>query len=327
MLDTVVVTGAAGFIGHHLVRRLCEAGYEVRATDIRDKPAELADCAVSWLRCDLRDRNRVRDALDGASYVLHLASAHLEVHAPYATFESVNVNATADLVRASADAGVKRFIHTSSVGIYGNVADPPATEDSPKSPVNSYERTKLSGEETALSLARDVGLDLVVLRPSWVYGPGCRRTAKLVKALRQGRFFYVGSGENLRHPVFVGDLLEAYLVTLAAGQEVRRRAYNIAGPRYMPLREMVETFACVLGVKPPRLTVPKPIAWMAALGAELLLQPVQRDPPFSRRSLTFFLNDNAFDTTAAGRELEFTPNVDLEQGVRMTLETDRYGQL
>ncbi len=319
-MGAVVVTGAAGFIGRHLVRRLSEAGYEVRATDIREAPAEFADSGVSYVSSDIRDVRRTTRFLEGASHVLHLASAHLEVNAPASTFESVNVGATADLVQASAEAQVKRFVHTSSVGIYGHVADPPAAENSPKSPGSLYERTKLAGEESALGLARSVGLDLVVLRPAWVYGPGCPRTAKLVRALNETRFFYVGAGENLRHPVHVDDMLDAYLLTLNAGPEVAGRAYNIAGPRFMPLREMVETFAQALGVPPPRRSIPRPIAWMAGFGAEITFGLARREPPFSRRSLAFFSNDNAFETTAARRDLGFVPRVDFEEGVKITLD-------
>src|SRR6185437_8247577 len=114
-------------------------------------------------------------------------------------FESVNVRALQQLIEMSAAAHVRRVVQVSSVGVYGHVAQPPAAEDAPLHPDNDYERTKAAGERAAWESARRVQLDLVVVRPSWVYGVGCPRTAKLIRSLRKGRFFVIGRGNNLRH--------------------------------------------------------------------------------------------------------------------------------
>ena len=214
---------------------------------------------------------------------------------------------------------MRRLVHTSSVGIYGHVEDPPANEDAPKHPQTPYERTKLAGEEAVLRCAREAGLDVVVLRPAWVYGPGCPRTAKLLRSLRKRRFFYVGAGANLRHPLFIDDMVDAYLCAAAAPAEVAGRSYVIAGPRSMTLREMVETFARASGVMAPRLRLPRGVSRGLALAAEVAFRIAGREPPFSRRSLAFFENDNAFDTSAAERDLGFRAKVDLEEGLQRTL--------
>lgn len=317
----VLVTGAAGFIGRHLVGRLAGEGHAVTAVDVAETssfgslPGE-----VRYERCDVRDTETLEKLLPVGGDVFHLASVHLEVGEEETVFEDVNVRAAADLVEACRRKNVRRMIHTSSVGIYGHVEDPPATEDGPKSPQTPYERTKLAGERAVRERANDLEMDVIVLRPAWVYGPGCPRTAKLLDAVRSGKFFYIGAGDNLRHPLYIDDMLEAYRLAAEASESVLGRAYLIGGPRYMRLKEMVGTFARALDVSEPRIHIPRPVGWSLGLVMEGAFALTEKKPPFSRRSLAFFDNDNAFDIGAAQRDLGFDPSVDLDEGVRRTLE-------
>ncbi|MFQ5889858.1 MAG: NAD-dependent epimerase/dehydratase family protein [Gemmatimonadota bacterium] len=322
MIDRVgcVVTGAAGFIGRHLATQLAAAGYAVRAVDVKPRSEELERPAISYFRIDLREPGALGEILDGAHTVFHLASTHLEVGATVEEFEAVNVRATEALVELCAQTGVRRLVHTSSVGIYGHVADPPAREESPKNPQTPYERSKLAGEMAALKRAGETGLWIVVLRPTWVYGPGCPRTAKLLRAIRTGRFFYVGDGSNLRHPLYIGEMINAFQVACAAPEGANGRAYIIGGPETLALRTLVETCAAELEVAPPALRVPRPLARGIGLMMERGFALAGRQPPFSRRSLAFFENDNAFDIGRASRELGFKPRVSFAEGIRRTID-------
>lgn len=317
------MTGAAGFIGRHLCRHLLAEGWHVRALDLHRAPDIDTKADLEFVQMDVRDENRLGQVLEGADAVFHLASAHLQVRAPEGWYESVNVHAVKALVAACAVAKVGRLIHVSSVGIYGHVENPPADEGSPKRPENEYERTKLEGETLALQEARERGVDLIVLRPGWVYGPGCPRTAKLLRSIRKGRFFYVGEGANLRHPIFIDDAVLAMSRAAEAPSSACGRPYLIVGPRPVTVRELVSTGATVLGVAPPTRRVPRTsilaMAWMVEKSSGAL----RREPPFSRRSLAFFENDNAFDGQAAVRGLGFRATVDLEEGLRRTVSTQR----
>ena len=127
-MERVLVTGAGGFIGTHLTKRLASLSQEVIAIDVRQCPPQLKFDRINYQRVDIRNNEQIKVLLEGIKTVYHLASVHLEVHSSEKEFEDVNVRAVKDLVTACAEAGVERFIHTSSVGIYGHVKKPPANE-------------------------------------------------------------------------------------------------------------------------------------------------------------------------------------------------------
>lgn len=314
---TVLVTGAAGFIGAHLVQRLASLGMEVRAIDLR--PSRKSVGRVRTCQVDICDRAAVAPLLDGVDTVFHLASLHLEVGADPAAFDAVNVHAAADLVTLAGERGVRRFVHTSSVGVYGDSGRGlPLREDAPKHPDSPYERSKLKGERAVLARALDTGLDLIVLRPAWVYGPGCPRTGKLLRTLEKRRFFYFGRGDNVRHPLYIDEMIDAYVLA-AEVTGLDGRIFNIGGPEIMPLRDMVETFARGAGFPTPTLHLPMSLGYAAGWAAELAFRAAGREPPLSRRSLAFFRSNNAWDVSAARDQLGFEPSIDLEEGVQRTL--------
>ena len=315
MMQQVLVTGAAGFVGAHFAPYLADRGFAVRAIDVHP-PARPAGSGVDFRVQDIRERIGLAAALDGVDTVCNLASVHLDVHATPAQFESVNVRALEQLIELSAAARVRRVVQVSSVGVYGHVAHPPAAEDAPLNPDNDYERTKAAGEQAACAAARRTGVDLVIVRPSWVYGVGCPRTAKLIGSLRKRRFFYIGRGNNLRHPIYIGDLLVALELAAAAGPEVSGRTFNIAGPRWMTVAEMVGEFARALRVPPPALHAPRWLGFSVGWAAEQVSAIVGAEPPVSRRTLAFFENDNAFDIGAARQSLGFHPRIELARGAR-----------
>ncbi len=314
----VLVTGAGGFVGSHFAPYLAGRGFEVRAIDVHP-PARPAGGGVDFRVQDIREPRGLAEALDGVDTVFNLASVHLDVHATPAQFESVNVKALQQLIELSAAAHVRRVVQVSSVGVYGHVAHPPAAEDAPLNPDNDYERTKAAGELAARQAARRTGLDLVIVRPSWVYGVGCPRTVKLIGSLRKRRFFFIGPGNNLRHPIYIEDFLAGLELAAAAGAEVSGRTFHIAGPRWMTVEEMVGEFARALRVAPPAFHAPRWLGLAVGWAAEQVSALTGAEPPISRRTLAFFENDNAFDIGAARESLGFEPKTDLAGGARSVI--------
>ena len=324
MMKRVLVTGAAGFVGSHFTPYLAGRGFEVRAIDVHS-PARPQGSGVDFRVQDICEPQSLAAALAGVDTVFNLASVHLDVHATPEKFAAVNVRALEQLIELSAAAHVRRVVQVSSVGVYGHVAHPPAAEDAPLNPDNDYERTKAAGERAAREAARRTGLDLVIVRPSWVYGVGCPRTAKLIRSLRKGRFFFIGRGNNLRHPIYIDDLSAALELAAAAGPEVAGRTFNIAGPRWMTVEEMVGEFARALLVPPPAFHAPRWLGLTVGWAAEQVSAVVGAEPPVSRRTLAFFENDNAFDIGAARQAFGFEPKTDLPAGARMVIASSRQG--
>lgn len=325
MTRRVLVTGAGGFVGSHFAPYLAGRGFEVRAIDVHPPARPHGGnergngSGVDFRLQDIREPRGLADALDGVDTVFNLASVHLDVHATPEDFESVNIKALEQLIELSAAAHVRRVVQVSSVGVYGHVAHPPAAEDAPLNPENEYERTKAAGERAAQAAASRLGLDLVIVRPSWVYGAGCPRTAKLIRSLRKRQFFFIGRGNNLRHPIYIDDMLAALELAAAAGPEVSGRTFNIAGPRWMTVEEMVGEFAQALQVPPPAFHAPRWLGLSVGWAAEQVSGIVGAEPPVSRRTLAFFENDNAFDIGAARRSLGFEPKTDLPRGARAVI--------
>lgn len=314
----VLVTGAGGFIGRHLTAALAADGFSVRALDLH--PEALGDLAahdgVEVLGGDAADPAVLRPAVDGVDTVYHLAAAHLGAGIDEAEFRRVNVEGVRHLVDAVLANDACRLVHCSSVGVYGRIENPPADESTACAPDLAYERTKLEGEGVVLDAVRDRGLDAVIVRPVWVYGPGCPRTEKLFRSIRKGRFVVAGKGDGLRHCVFIDDMVAAFRLA-ASTSDVAGEVFIIGDDAAVSIRELVDTIARVGGGSPPR-SVPYGLLNLAAIAAETAFLPLGKEPPISRRTLKFFTNNTAFRIDRARERLGYRPAFDLESGLRET---------
>ncbi len=319
----VVVTGSQGFVGRHLVPFLSGRGADVVGLDVH--AAHPAPAGSAFVACDVRDLEAVRAAFEGADAVIHLASAHLQVGIPDATYWAVNVHALPGLLRAAADAGVRHFVHTSSVGVHGSLEVIPGDENAPLRPENVYERTKAAGEaevQRAPETASTMGLTIV--RPAWIYGPGDARTEKLLRSVAAGTFVLFGSGGNYRHPIYVSDYLQG-VEKLLLNETTFGRTYILAGPRYLTTRELLRGAEKVTGGR-VRARAPLALGYAAGLAAEAACGLLRSSPPMSRRTLAFFTNHNAFDTARARRDFGFAPTVEGEEGLARTWGSMRTGR-
>jgi dihydroflavonol-4-reductase len=325
----VLVTGAGGFIGSHLVEDQLKKGRRVRALDLDLSVFKAWEDApeLQLIQGDIRHRNLIERSLEGVDIVFHLASAHLSVTIPEKDYWNINVHAAAEIVRLSAMAGVKRFIHCSSVGIYGNVTAPTANEESSCEPDLVYEKTKLAGEQAVLRASQEMGCPLTIVRPVWVYGPGCPRTAKLFRAIRKGRFIMAGSGKTLRHCIYISDLIEGFELC-AQRPEAVGETFIFGDGAAVTVQQLVSEIAAVMNVSPPRIKIPIPMMAPACAISEVFFKLLGREPPLSTRSLKFFTNNTSFDITKAKTLLQFAPRVTLRDGLRQTYEyLMRDGQL
>jgi len=315
----VLVTGAGGFIGSNLVDDQLSKGRKVSALDINlDRLGHLANHPdVDLVLGDIRDTALLERIIPGHDVVFHLASAHLEVGVPDTFFEEVNVDAVRNVVRISKDGGVGRLVHCSSVGVYGPLKTLPADEATMCAPDIPYEKTKLAGEQIVKESSG--GLEYVILRPSWVYGPRCPRTLKLFRAIRSGKFFMVGSAKTYRHPIYISDMLQGFECA-ATSDSACGETLIVGAAEPVMLENLIQEVARAQSIQFRPLTVPMFIMLPACFFIEKIFGIIGKEPPFSRRSLKFFTESSAFDISKARRVLGYEPQVSLADGLKRTNE-------
>jgi dihydroflavonol-4-reductase len=314
----VALTGATGYTGGRLLSVLLGRGDDVRALARPSSKRPPLAAEPAWIEGDLGDEAALARLVEGTEAVIHVAAVYRTAGHPDAYYREVNVDGTARLLEAAARAGVRRFVHTSTVGVHGDVEGPPADESSPLAPGDVYQATKAEAEAIALDFHRRRGLPVTVVRPGAIYGPGETRLLKLFRAIARGRYALVGSGRAFYHPVYIDDLVAGYLLALERPEAVGE-AFIIAGPRYVTQKELAETIAHATGGHILPFHVPAaPVRWLAAL-CEAVCVPLGLEPPLHRRRVDFWTKNRAFSTDKARRLLGYEPQVDLETGVARTV--------
>jgi nucleoside-diphosphate-sugar epimerase len=312
----VALTGATGYTGGRLLEALSARGAEV-AVLVRHGAGRLAGNPARVVTGDLARAGTLSDLVGGCDAVVHVAAVYRTAGHPDSYYRDVNVGGTERLLEAAARAGVRRFVHTSTVGVHGHVADPPADENAPIAPGDIYQRTKAEAEQLALRFGRERGLGVVVVRPGAIYGPGETRLLKLFRAIARGRYAIVGSGRAFYHPVYIDDLVAGFLLALDS-PGVAGEAFILAGPRYLTQSELAALVARHTGGRVLPVRVPAaPLRWAGAL-CEALCVPFGIEPPLHRRRVEFWTKSRAFSIEKARRALGYAPLVDVDEGVART---------
>jgi dihydroflavonol-4-reductase len=300
-----LVTGGTGFIGANVVRELTGAGATVRvlARAGGDRRA-LEGVKVEFSEGDLLDPASVRRAVSGVQTVYHVAADYRLWTPDPTTLYRTNVDATRTVLEAAGEAGVRRIVHTSSVGALGIPKDGrPGTEDTPVSladMVGHYKRSKFLGEQVALELARR-GLPVVVVNPSAPVGPWDVKptpTGQMVVDFMRGRMVAsVDTGLNVVH---VRDVARGHLLAAEQGRIGER---YILGHRDLALAELFGILAEITGRRPPRFRVPYAVAWVGAACFEGVSKITRRPPMVPLTAVRMARKRMYFSPAKAVREL------------------------
>ena len=244
----VFITGAAGFIGRHLVRVLLQKDWSIKVLlHSTHLPEDLQKSPLEIIWGDLSDRASLIQGMKDCQLGFHLASALGGKLISPQEFWKINVQGTLNFLQAAQKADIQQVIFFSSAGVLGRVKPGEvATEDYPPQPQTIYDRTKLEAEKIAQQYSQS-GLKITIIRPGWVYGPEDRRTFKLFQAIARRRFILLGGGRAWQTPVYVDDLIQGTLLALEKGRG--GEIFHLAGPEVLSVREMAEIIACPLVLK------------------------------------------------------------------------------
>ncbi|MGH8290670.1 MAG: NAD-dependent epimerase/dehydratase family protein [Steroidobacteraceae bacterium] len=315
MARTILITGATGFTGGHLARRLAAQGDKVRAL-VRDaaKAKALAAAGIEVRVGELTSLDDVTAAARGCEQIHHIAAVFRTAGHPDSYYREVNVGGPRNVLEAARRLGLERVVHCSTVGVHGHIADPPASETYRFGPGDIYQRTKLEGELAAQSAAR-CGQPVVIVRPGPIYGEGDLRFLKLYRAIERGVFVMIGSGKPKLHMVHIDDLVEGF-VLCSNSQQALGEVFILTGPDAPTLTELVRYIARALEVKEPRWRIPVWPVKAAGLLCESICVPLGIEPPLHRRRVAFFTHHREFDGSKAARLLGYAPKIGAAAGIR-----------
>lgn len=313
---SVLVTGATGFTGTLLTRKLVTAGMKVSAVARSSSNREpLKDLDVQWFMGDVFDETMIARAVAGQEYVFHVAAAFRDAKSTELDYWNVHVKSTQLLAgEALKNPAFKRLVHFSTIGVHGHISTPPATEDTPFDPDDDYQRTKLEAEQWLKVFADQHGLPWTVIRPAAIYGPGDQRLLKLFRMALKPVFLLLGRGNCMYHLVHVDDLTNAALVA-ATHPAALGQAFIVAADEPCPI---VDIAGIVAGVFDKKLRVVRlpigPFFWAADM-CERICRPWGIAPPLYRRRVAFYSKDRHFDVGKMKDVLGYHPKHTNHDGI------------
>jgi nucleoside-diphosphate-sugar epimerase len=318
---TVLVTGATGFLGSHLVDLLIERGESVAALVLPGESVErLVHADVDIRRGDMMDRSSLQAAVAGVDKVLHCA-ARTGPWGPRVEYERTNIQGLETLLDVSLAAGVQRFVHVSSIAVLGADVGGVADETSPlRVDPNPYSWSKVMGERLIERAIREHQAPVTIVRPGWVYGPrDLSSFARFAAMIQRGKMVVIGSGKNHVPLIYVTDVAEGIILASQTPQAVGQ-VYLLVNDEPVTEREYLKAISTELGAQAPNIHIPYRLALVLADAAEVLgrLAHSQRPPPLTRYGVQLLGGENRLAINKARQELGFSPRVNLAQGVRQS---------
>lgn len=315
----VFVTGGTGFTGAALVERLLTDGHSVTVLD--NKPGLIADklkAAGTKIHFgSITDRDSVAAAIGKPEVVFHLAAAFRETGAPDELYKSVNVDGTRITIEESIRVGARKIVNCSTQGVHGHIDHPPGDENSPIAPADYYQQTKYEGE-LVLDEFADANIEFTTLRPTAIYGPGDpERFVMIYRRAKKGFFPIFGTGQTLYHPVYIDNLVDAFVLAMEQGKGAGE-AYIIGDEQYFSIRDLVQLVAKSIDAEVSTPTFPLMPLIIAGHVCEKICKPFGIHPPIFPRRVDWFRQMRAFRIDKAKRDLGYKPTIGIEEGLRRT---------
>ena len=321
-MNRVLVTGAKGFIGTHLVGALRAIGADVTALDLDVSNAVSPGSGVNWIQGDLFDADTLDRALRGADTVIHLVAKTHDFSAveDEEEYHRINVIGTRRLLEACRPGGVRHVIYFSSVKAMTEESEGILDETFPPRPTTAYGRTKLAAEEDVRQAGLAKGFRTTTFRLPMVYGPGNKGNVyRMIAAVDRGRFALIGRGENRRSMVYVKNVVEATL-TVARRRDLPNDVYLVTDGTDYTVRELYEAIARGLGRRPIPFGIPHAVARLLAHLGDAGGRLTGRSLPFNSGALAKLTGDLRFSSERIRREAGFTPAYALQEAIGETVD-------
>lgn len=321
----ILVTGASGFLGGHLIEEMSSRNYDFIGMVRKDSDTNFLKSLGVELRVgDLTAPESLIQATKNIDIVIHLA-AYYTFFGKKELYKKVNVEGTRYLLEASLKNGVKRFIYCSSTEAIGTVEKPPAKEDSPPNPSYEYGKSKLEAEKIVREYG-EKGMEYTILRPSGIYGP--RNVEDIsywfIIAFAKNALptrIIVGSGKNLIQFAHVKDVVQGFLLTLEKPEISKNQTYFISEDRAYTYLEVYKILSELFNRGPPKIHVP-PILAKTIVAPVDFFNRLRGRVDFTWRISTVndLTSNRAYSINKAMEELGFKPKYDLKTGLKETIE-------
>ncbi|OGC50880.1 hypothetical protein A2716_02490 [candidate division WWE3 bacterium RIFCSPHIGHO2_01_FULL_40_23] len=318
----ILLTGAGGFIGRHLVKALLAKNYRLRCLVRKGSQTGFLPGNVEKFTADLTYLASLNGICTGIDVVIHGAALTnvKDLKTEGHRFKEINVTGTENLLKQSK--GIKKFIYLSSVDAMGINTHKVLSEEDKCRPVQPYDRSKYEGELLVKGYASKYGFTFTILRPSMVYGGGVsnpeilkvdRAILKFMKLIRKHVFPIFGSGKNKLPLVHVSNVVQA-VMRVIENTTSTNQTYIISDKRSYELNELVETIAKELNVKYSGFHVPLPVAYTGAFFFEKIKNITGIDFGITRKSIDYITANRVFNVTKAMTDLNYNP-IDLKAGI------------
>ena len=314
----VLITGATGLLGDHLLQALQQRGEQIRALVLPVENAEkLIAQGVEVVRGDVTDAGTLAPAVKDIEIIFHLAGM-MGVNRPLAEYRLVNVTGSENLYRAAQAAGVRRFVHTSSHTVYGLGYGRFLTEkDALRPDPDPYSITKAEGDRLMRHLMLKSGVETVILRPGTFFGPGDRlHFGRIAQRMRNGKGVIIGRGDNALPFCYVTDVVQGFLLA-AYHDKAPGNVYNVSNDRPLTQQEIFNAIADDVGGKRPTRRLPYLPVYYGSIVAEKAALIAHTRPIVTRLGVMMFGTDTRHSVEKARSELGYEPKVDIRQGIRL----------
>jgi len=325
---TILVTGATGFIGSHLVEELIKRGEKIKCLVKRENKNKMEEELEKMIKAlgveihygDLTKKETLKGLADGVDIVFHLAAVARPMNIPREEYFRVNTLGTRNLLEVCVGKNIKKIVHVSSISAVGPaISGKPVNESTNPKPVDFYGESKLAAEEVVFDFIKQHKIPIVTVRPPMIYGPRDFELLKLFKVINTGFFPLLGKGKGHFEFCFVKNLVQGLILAEKNGKP--GELYHLSDIKSYSLKEVAETIADAENKKLVNAQIPNSVFWFFGGIMELFGFIFGFYPMFRSTTVKWMTQDYwVTDISKAKNELNYKPQISLREGVKETVE-------